>query len=191
MRYSRSGPPFCAEPTLQKRERIKTAGGEGRNFTRSRTEGRTDTGLSVEFNARVNHQTQVKQHYFSERGEFCRSFIRPLGVTMGLPVQAFGGGCLSPSIVIENLAKNIYNPEVRASVRLLSTIETISDSISPRCRYLMTGCLIQSLGQASIFCFFSLFPVFWNPPFLHAHLANQLICFSKLTNFQSWHTQTA
>lgn len=95
---------------------------------------------------------------------------------MGLPVQAAGGGCLSPSIVIENLAKNIYNPEVRASVLLLSTIETISGGISPRCHYLTPGCLLQSLGQASIFCFFSLFPVFRNPPFLHAHLAEKLTC---------------
>ncbi|XP_016125505.1 transcriptional repressor CTCF-like isoform X3 [Sinocyclocheilus grahami] len=59
MRNSRSRPPFCAEPTLQKRERIKTAGGEGRNLTPSRTEGRTNPGLSIDFNARVNHQTQV------------------------------------------------------------------------------------------------------------------------------------
>ncbi|XP_026086608.1 transcriptional repressor CTCF-like isoform X2 [Carassius auratus] len=59
MRNSSSRPPFCAEPTLQKRERIKTAGGEGRSFTPSRTKGRTNPGLSIEFNARVNHQTQV------------------------------------------------------------------------------------------------------------------------------------
>lgn len=109
---------------------------------------------------------------------------------MGLPVQAAGGGCLSPSIVIENLAKNIYNPEVRASARLLSTIETISDRILPRCHYLTPGCLLQSLGQASIFCFFSLFPVFRNPPFLHAHLANQLIYLLKLTSFQLYNDQT-
>lgn len=41
---------------------------------------------------------------------------------MGLPVQAAGGGCLSPSIVIENLAKNIYNPEVRGNVQVFSVI---------------------------------------------------------------------
>lgn len=37
---------------------------------------------------------------------------------MGLPVLAAGGGCLSPSIVIENLAKNIFNPEVGDIVQL-------------------------------------------------------------------------
>lgn len=61
-------PPFCAEPTLQKRERIKTTGGEGRNFTPSLSEERTNPGLSVDFNERINKGTQVKQHYFLEKG---------------------------------------------------------------------------------------------------------------------------
>lgn len=77
---------------------------------------------------------------------------------MGLLVQAAGGGCLSPSIVIENLAKNTYNPEVRGYARLLSAIERISGGISARCFILTLECLRHSLGQASIFFFFSLFP---------------------------------
>lgn len=36
------------------------------------------------------------------RKRFCRSRRRPLGVTVGLTGQAAGGGCLSPSIVIQN-----------------------------------------------------------------------------------------
>ncbi|XP_048113315.1 transcriptional repressor CTCF isoform X2 [Alosa alosa] len=58
-RIHRLRPPFCAEPTLQKRERIKTTGGEGRIFTPSRTEERTNPGLSIEFNERINKGTQV------------------------------------------------------------------------------------------------------------------------------------
>ncbi|XP_046719993.1 transcriptional repressor CTCF isoform X2 [Silurus meridionalis] len=59
MRSNRLGPPFCAEPTLQKRERIKTSEGEARSYTLPRTKGRADRGPRVEFNERINEQKQV------------------------------------------------------------------------------------------------------------------------------------
>ncbi|XP_026782964.3 transcriptional repressor CTCF isoform X1 [Pangasianodon hypophthalmus] len=59
MRSNRLGPPFCAEPTLQKRERIKTSEGEARSCTSPRTKGRADRGPCVEFNERINKQKQV------------------------------------------------------------------------------------------------------------------------------------
>lgn len=60
MRSNRLGPPFCAEPTLQKRERIKTSEGEARSCTAPRTKGRADRGPRVGFNERINEQKQVK-----------------------------------------------------------------------------------------------------------------------------------
>ncbi|KAI1889993.1 hypothetical protein AGOR_G00168630 [Albula goreensis] len=56
---SGSRPPFCAEPTLLKRERIKTTGGEGRVSTPSPTEHRTDLRLPFEFDEKINREKQV------------------------------------------------------------------------------------------------------------------------------------
>ncbi|KAG9336973.1 hypothetical protein JZ751_029991 [Albula glossodonta] len=56
--FSGSRPPFCAEPTLLKRERIKTTGGEGRVSTPSPTEHRTDLRLPFEFDEKINREKQ-------------------------------------------------------------------------------------------------------------------------------------
>lgn len=68
----------------------------------------TASALSVEFNGTRNRPKRGKVPLLSREGGVCRIFNRPLGVTMGLRVRAAGrlvGGCLSPSIVIENPVK--------------------------------------------------------------------------------------
>lgn len=55
-------PPFCAEPTLLKRERIKTAGEEGCVFLPSSTEKGPDGWLPFGINGKISRRKQVKPH---------------------------------------------------------------------------------------------------------------------------------
>lgn len=65
-------------------------------------------------------------------GHFCRSCRRPLGVTVGLAVQATGGGVFVSLYRYRKFTKNIYNPEVRASVKRISVFGLLLVRIKAR-----------------------------------------------------------
>lgn len=58
------------------------------------------------------------------RKGFCRSRRRPLGVTVGLTGQAAGGGCLSPSIVIQNALNLSINCNAPFPLSILGSVGT-------------------------------------------------------------------